>query len=65
MRSEVIRELAVFRGALEYQVEMWDGALIDYFTKRWEQFQQFKHSTGCAKHLVWLEGLQRCHLEMR
>ncbi len=60
MRSEVIRELAIFRDVQEYQVEMWDDDLVDYFIARQEKFQQFRHSSGCAKNLVWLEGLHNC-----
>lgn len=60
MRGEIIRELAIFRDVQEYQVEMWDGALIDYFISRQEKFRQFRQSAGCAKQLVWLEGLHDC-----
>ncbi len=58
MKHQVIKAIANYLEAPEYQVECWDGRLAQYFVENRQQFELFR--TGCpvTRYSVWLDGVR-------
>ena len=58
MKTKVIREIAQYLDAPEYQVECWDGRLAQYFVENRQQFDLFRTVCPVTRYNVWLDGVR-------
>lgn len=57
MRRAVVREIASFTDAFEYQVELWDRHLVEYFVQHPDRFKAFTETAdSLSKHLIWFDS---------
>lgn len=57
MRKTIVREIARFTEALDYQVELWDIHLVEYFMRYPDRFRAFTEAAeALSKHHIWFDS---------
>lgn len=56
MRETIVQKIAHFIGAPEYQVELWDHHLVDYFLRNPERFHAFVDASALRQHHIWFDS---------
>lgn len=58
MKHQVIKEIANYLEAPEYQVECWDHRLAEYFVQNRQQFELFRSRCPATRYNAWLDGVR-------
>lgn len=56
MRHTVVQEIARFTDSPEYQVELWDHHLVEYFVRHPERFRAFVEAKSLLQHHIWFDS---------